>query len=298
MSELQATVEFSVELYKFYNVDLFQRGFYQIRTALRVSPKLPVKVEVNLPRNQRSELAFPACVVNGTGVSKTFQILYRNEEVLLDDVIMFRAHILVDSHKIEDTLERADFTLMVELWFTDQTFGPDQHSSISCVSSRTLQLHFSPTRGLHYHLPVLFDYFHLAAITLTIHASLVALHQPYINTPRSAKPWLGASQRLNFRQPQSTMETVFFGNLNSTKCVSSGTRLAHARHVHQEVCSILLASYETLQARLQEYMKLLPSWQQLKLETTDCFQRFSNLSDLAKLVEVEEEFVALSLIHI
>jgi hypothetical protein len=47
-----------------------------------------------------SELAFPACVVNGTGVSKTFQILYRNEEVLLDDVIMFRAHILVDSHKV------------------------------------------------------------------------------------------------------------------------------------------------------------------------------------------------------
>ena len=27
--------------------------FYQIRTALRVSPKLPVKVEVTLPRNQR-----------------------------------------------------------------------------------------------------------------------------------------------------------------------------------------------------------------------------------------------------
>nr|CAD7266589.1 unnamed protein product [Timema shepardi] len=127
-----------------------------------------------------TELVFPACVVNGTGVSKTFQILYRNEEVLLNDVIMFRVHILVDSHKIEDTLERADFTLLVELWFTDQTFGPDQHSSISCVSSRSLQLNFSPTKGLHYHLPVLFDYFHLAAVTLTIHASLVALHQPYI----------------------------------------------------------------------------------------------------------------------
>lgn len=47
-----------------------------------------------------SELVFPACVVNGTGVSKTFQILYRNEEVALDDTIMFRAHILVDSHKV------------------------------------------------------------------------------------------------------------------------------------------------------------------------------------------------------
>ena len=30
MSELQATIEFSVELHKFYNVDLFQRGFYQV----------------------------------------------------------------------------------------------------------------------------------------------------------------------------------------------------------------------------------------------------------------------------
>jgi hypothetical protein len=65
--------------------------------------------------------------------------------------------------------------------------------------------------------------------------------------------------------------------------VGTGSRLAHARHVHQAVCSILLASYETLQARLREYTKLLPSWQQLKLETADCFQRFSNLSDLAKV---------------
>ena len=31
MSELQATIEFSVELHNFYNVDLFQRGFYQVK---------------------------------------------------------------------------------------------------------------------------------------------------------------------------------------------------------------------------------------------------------------------------
>lgn len=45
---------------------------------------------------------------------------------------------------------------------------------------RALQLNFTPTKGLHYHLPVLFDYFHLAAVSITIHACLVALHQPYI----------------------------------------------------------------------------------------------------------------------
>ena len=92
-------------------------------------------------------------------------------------------------------LERLDIQLIIELWFSDQGYSSsssdqDRFSNggnngsngggILCVSSRTLRLHFSPTRGLHYHLPVLFDYFHLAAVTVTIHASLIAVHQPYI----------------------------------------------------------------------------------------------------------------------
>lgn len=47
---------------------------------------------------------------------------------------------------------------------------------------RALQLNFVPTKGLHYHLPVLFDYFHLAAVSITIHACLVALHQPFVKS--------------------------------------------------------------------------------------------------------------------
>lgn len=33
----------------------------------------------------------------GTGASRVFQILYRNEEVTLKDVILFRAHLLGES---------------------------------------------------------------------------------------------------------------------------------------------------------------------------------------------------------
>lgn len=90
-----------------------------------------------------------------------------------------------------------DLHLVMELWFSDQGYslgdsgldsqerfsngsGGGGGNGIMCVSTRTLQLHFSPTRGLHYHLPVLFDYFHLAAVTVTVHASLIAVHQPYI----------------------------------------------------------------------------------------------------------------------
>lgn len=45
-------------------------------------------------------LVFPACVVNGAAVSKTFQILYRNEEVHLDDHVLFKLHLIIDAHKV------------------------------------------------------------------------------------------------------------------------------------------------------------------------------------------------------
>lgn len=80
----------------------------------------------------------------------------------------------VDSRHLRDSIERAEFSLNVELWFGEKA------TETSLVSSRNLKLNFHPVKGLHYHLPVLFDYFHLASITMGIHASLIALHQPYI----------------------------------------------------------------------------------------------------------------------
>ena len=47
-----------------------------------------------------SDMAFPACIINGTAVTKTFQILYRNEEVRLDDVIHFKIHAIVEAGKV------------------------------------------------------------------------------------------------------------------------------------------------------------------------------------------------------
>ncbi len=109
----------------------------------------------------------------------------------------------VDSRHLKECIERAEFSLNLELWFGEQQQQQQQNqnglqqpqqqeitsselnlddamTTLTLASSRTLQLNFHPARGLHYHLPVLFDYFHLAAVSLSIHASLIALHQPYI----------------------------------------------------------------------------------------------------------------------
>lgn len=95
---------------------------------------------------------------------------------------------------MKECIERAEFSLILELWFGEQQPQPAQQpdaptngstlslsdTNLVLASTRTLQLNFHPGRGLHYHLPVLFDYFHLAAVSIGIHASLIAMHQPYL----------------------------------------------------------------------------------------------------------------------
>lgn len=84
-----------------------------MRGHLRTSPKIAVKVEGSLyhrssgangnsgqQQQTTSNILHPACVLNGSFISQTFQILYRNEDVSLSDMAQFRLHVLVDSHKV------------------------------------------------------------------------------------------------------------------------------------------------------------------------------------------------------
>ncbi|KAL7302759.1 hypothetical protein TKK_0004804 [Trichogramma kaykai] len=318
MTDLQATLEFSLELCKFYNVDLFQRGYYQIRTSLGVSPKLPIKVEVNQLRSSSSHHDAP-------GTSKRFQILYRNEEVTLGTSVLYRAHVLVHGHKIEEALARARFHLSVELWFGEPAAGgpgatgssssssshhqqhqqhqqrqhqyhqqqqQQQPTSMACVSSRALELNFVPTKGLHYHLPVLFDYFHLAAVSMTIHCCLVALHQPSIKKSilhyvQSCAPRSGRGRA----QGKSLNDENIFKNIDSSatsRCVgSASSRLQTAKLAQQEVTRLLLAARESLLTDLADMARLLPSWQQRALELAQ-----NTHKEITRMIDPEEADVA------
>ncbi|CRK95646.1 CLUMA_CG009104, isoform A [Clunio marinus] len=315
--DLQATIEFALELYKFYNVDLFQRGIYQVRCSLKVSPgKLPIQIETCIPDQSSNNQSNGPCVINGAGASKIFQIMYRNEEISLRDIVMFRAHLLVDSRHLKECIERAEFSLNLELWFSEQqqtqNLQPDTTTSDSSAnfsdtnlvlaSTRTLQLNFHPGRGLHYHLPVLFDYFHLAAVSIGIHASLIAMHQPYINAPKSGKPWK-SSGTLNCRgaTPLGPMEAVFFGpHVSGTaKCGGgSSSRLAHARQIHREICALLLGALESLKLNLVEFCTVLPSqWATLTgstqpVSSIETNQRLEKIIETAKALDNEDDFAS------
>uniref|UniRef100_A0A669EVQ5 Family with sequence similarity 135 member A n=1 Tax=Oreochromis niloticus TaxID=8128 RepID=A0A669EVQ5_ORENI len=208
MTEVQATVEFSVELHKFYNVDLFQRG-------------------------------------------KTFQILYKNEEVVVNDVLLFKVMMLLDEKRVEESLNDMDFQLFLDLYFTDGDYTPDDPNSLQNISGRTLRLHFSLQRGIHQHINVMFDYFHLSVISVAIHASLVALHQPLISLPRPVKStWLNRNAPAQSKDSViPPLENVVFGS-TYVKQVSSDVSDAFFRIVvpqivqrllNMTICAILLA---------------------------------------------------------
>ncbi|KAB0364677.1 hypothetical protein FD754_008833, partial [Muntiacus muntjak] len=121
-----------------------------------------------------------ACVQDSTVHSRVFQILYRNEEVPINDAVIFRAHLLLDGERVEEAVSEVDFQLKVDLHFTDSEQQLRDMAGVPAISSRVLGLHFHPWRGLHHQVPVMFDYFHLSVISVTIHAALVALQQPLI----------------------------------------------------------------------------------------------------------------------
>ncbi|ENN71430.1 hypothetical protein YQE_11849, partial [Dendroctonus ponderosae] len=253
MSELQSTIEFSVELYKFYNVDLFQRGIYQIRCSLRVSAKLGAEVEVATPEVTTG--LGSAVVLGNYGACKPFRILYRNEEISLKDVVLFRCHLLVDAHNLRESLDRADFSLVLDLWFSDTSLN-----AMSLVSSRTLQLNFSPVEGLHYHLPVVFDYFHLSAVSITIHAALTALVQPSMNAPKTSKSW---------RKIRTTHCSTLTDPVPQVSSQKFNNRINESSQVHLEAYNVLLDSSNNLKTTIKEYKLLLMQREEIVSDNYD-----------------------------
>ncbi|XP_055288790.1 protein FAM135A isoform X5 [Moschus berezovskii] len=274
MTEVQAMVEFSVELNKFYNVDLFQRGFYQIRASMKIPPRVPHRVEASLLHAAGMTLAFPASVHDSLICSKTFQILYKNEEVVLNDVMIFKVKMLLDEKKIEETLEEMNFLLSLDLHFTDGDYSADDLNALQLISSRTLKLHFSLQRGLHHHVNVMFDYFHLSVVSVTVHASLVALHQPLISFPRPVKTtWLNRNAPAQNKDSViPTLESVVFG-INYTKQLSpdgcsfviADSFLRHAYRFHYTLCAALLLAFKGLHSYFIAVTEELPSCQKLEL---------------------------------
>ncbi|XP_056340120.1 protein FAM135B isoform X2 [Oenanthe melanoleuca] len=286
MSEVQGTVEFSVELHKFHNVDLFQRGYYQIRAGLKIPSRIPHRLFATIAGQTGDSSLCSACIHENNVYSRIFQILYRNEEIVLNESMNFRVHLLLDGERVEDALNEADFQLKLDLHFTDSEQQLRDVPAIPLISSRTLCLHFHPRRGLHHHVPVMFDYFHLSVVSVTVHASLLALHQPLISFARPGKgSWLGkGSLEAGPDQSSMSLENLVFGagyckptSSEGSFYVPSENCMQHAYKWHKDLCLLLLNAQRGLHTYYTLIMNEIPDLPQLKLEELSVEETLSQL---------------------
>ncbi|XP_049637905.1 protein FAM135B [Suncus etruscus] len=298
MSEVQGTVEFSIELHKFYNVDLFQRGYYQIRVNLKVSSRIPHRLSASIVGQTESSSLNSACVHENIVHSRVFQILYRNEEVAINDAVIFRVHLLLDGERVEEALSEIDFQLKVDLHFTDSEQQLRDVAGAPVISSRTLGLHFHPRKGLHHQVPVMFDYFHLSVISVTIHASLVALQQPLISFTRPRRgSWLGkGGPDTGPEQSSLSLENLVFGagyckptSSEGSFYVPSENCMQHAYKWHRELCFLLLHAYRGLRAYFLVIMRDIPELPHMELESLDVEETLSQLCSELQMLNNPEK---------
>nr|XP_048313278.1 protein FAM135B [Myodes glareolus]XP_048313279.1 protein FAM135B [Myodes glareolus]XP_048313280.1 protein FAM135B [Myodes glareolus] len=298
MSEVQGTVEFSVELHKFYNVDLFQRGYYQIRVTLKVSSRIPHRLSASIVGQSESSSLHSACVHESAVHSRVFQILYRNEEVPVNDAMLFRAHLLLDGERVEDALSEVEFQLKVDLHFTDSEQQLRDVTGTPMISSRTLGLHFHPRRGLHHQVPVMFDYFHLSVISVTIHAALVALQQPLISFTRPGRgSWLGkGGLDTGPEQPTISLENLVFGagyckptSSEGSFYVPSENCIQHAHKWHRDLCLLLLHAYQGLRLYFLVIMRDIPELPTMELEALAVEETLSQLCSELQMLNNPEK---------
>lgn len=62
----------------------------------------------------------------------------------------------------------------------NQSFNGPSSSSVVMqqLCCRTFKIKFDPRQGIHLQIPVIFDYFHLSAVMLTLHCTLLTLLPP------------------------------------------------------------------------------------------------------------------------
>lgn len=170
-----------ISLCPFVNLDLFKKGFYHIslRLADRNAEHTLSKVEgleiKDLLGPELNQFTYPgACLVDDHFITQTSLVEYTEQSFPLGESFLFKLDCpILRDHT--DAYIPSSLALHLELKFSAEEELPNDPCSFVTVSTRTLYLTVDWRKGLHDHFPVLFDYFHTAAVGITVHASLLEL---------------------------------------------------------------------------------------------------------------------------
>ena len=169
-----------VSLSPFVNLDLFKKGYYHVTCRL-----IDERAGQNLSRvtcmgvrdflgPTLSAFSYPGACVDGGDcfVTQTVVVEYTDQSYPMGEWAVFSSEVPILRDHTE-AFVASEFTLRLELRHCPGEEPPEDLSKFSHMSTRNVSLRVDWRKGLHDHFPVVFDYFHMAAVGVTVHASLV-----------------------------------------------------------------------------------------------------------------------------
>ena len=214
-----------VSLSPLVNLDLFKKGYYHVTCQL-----IDEQAPQNLSRitcmgvkdflgPKLSSFAYPgACVDGDCFVTQTVVVEYADQSYHMGEWAVFSSEVPILRDHTE-AFVASNFTLQLDLRHCPGDEMPEGLSQFSHMSTRNVSLRVDWRKGLHDHFPVVFDYFHMAAVGLTVHASLVeVIPEDFTveSTPVQQKKWpFQASQPARLAPHLPDLANVLFGQPSS-----------------------------------------------------------------------------------
>ena len=268
-----------VSLCPLVNLDLFKKGYYHVACRL-----IDTRAEQTLSRvscleikdllgPQLTDFVYPgACLRDDHFITQTVLVEYTEQSYALGECFVFSSDSPVLSNYTEAYVP-SHYTLQLDLMFSNSDELPKDPSLFTKVSSRSVVFEIDWRKGLHDHYPVVFNYFHMAAVGVTVHASLHQFNVSAFTLESQAPPGRSRSNRMSFSgrrlafQPQPTQtplpafSNVLFGvapppaatgdsaatkNGSVAKYAVPEAQIQRAQEAHQMLCDMLQSARDSL----------------------------------------------------
>lgn len=253
-----------VSLCPFVNLDLFKKGHYHVACKLldNQAEQLHSKVSCvgvkDLLGPNLTDFTYPgACIVGDHFITQTVLVEYTDQSFLMGESFIFKSEMPIHVDYTEVYVP-SNFSLQLDLMFSNTEDMPEDPTEFTKVSTRSVALHIDWRKGLHDHFPVIFDYFHMAAIGITVHASL---HEFCLDDFPIERTVVTPTRRWPFQSRPPVPEflnlsAVLFG-VNDCGVPDSNSsrqsryevpvaRIQRAQDAHQMLCDVLRSARDSL----------------------------------------------------
>ena len=262
MPSIEGRILFS--LCPLVNIDLFKRGHYHVRCKIhdqleQCHPK-PLGIKDIFGGGQLSVYTYPgASVFESHVITQTSLIEYTEQSFVLGEYFLFKHEYPVRNEHTELYVP-AKLLITLELMYNGDQDLPEDPETFECVATRTISLTIDWRRGMHAHWPVIFDYFHMAAVGVTLHASLYSVHpEDYIPEQQSAttqrRAWFNQATP---RTPPITYHDLLFGVNSSVGVKLAGDAyqvptdlIRRAREIHKDWYEVITSARDSLRHGFQ-----------------------------------------------